>query len=81
MQNVVFLRDTAVPLLNPELKLNATLFACGAELVQLSGLITMQTPDNVKKLRVADVANEIAQLNRAITDYLEACPHLHPEVQ
>lgn len=77
MQNVVFLRDQAVPP-NPELPLNAALFACGAELVQLSGKITMQVPDNVKALLVADVANEIAQLNKAITDYLAACPHLHP---
>lgn len=80
MQNVVFIRDTAVPP-NPEIKLNATLFACGAELVQLSGLLTLQTPDNIKKLRVADVANEIAQLNKAFTDYLEACPHLNPGVR
>lgn len=79
MSNVVFLRGEA-DRPNPEIHLNANLFASGAELVQLSGQITCLTDPNMKKLLVADVANEIARLNKAFADYLEACPMMTPAV-
>lgn len=79
MSNVVFLRGEA-DRPNPDIQLKANLFGGGAELVQLSGQFTCRTVLTMKKLLVADVANEIARLNKAFADYLEACPMMTPAV-